>query len=83
MIRICSGLLSSHFRIATWTYNNKIIWEDSGINELRDHRNNKYTPCTNQSKGMDTGDYVPLCFSFKPNQSEIVWQNKIYWERKK
>ena len=73
MIRICSGLLSSHFRIATWTYDKKIIWEDSGTNELRDHKINKYTPCTNQSKGMDTGDYVPLCFSFKPNQNEIIW----------
>jgi sulfatase maturation enzyme AslB (radical SAM superfamily) len=83
IIRICSGLISSNFRVATWTYDNNILWDNSGTNELKDHRLNAYTPCTNQSKGMNCEGYLPLCFSFKPNQREIIWENRICWDRKK
>ncbi|MFH1392721.1 MAG: hypothetical protein ABIG90_03605 [bacterium] len=44
---------------------------------------NAPTPCTNQSKGQGFGDFVPLCFSFKPRQKELIWQEKLDWEETK
>lgn len=81
-MRICSGLISSEYSVAD--YNGKRIrWNDSGTQELLDHKMCVNTPCTNQSKGMDTGDYVPLCFSFKPGQSEVVYKDILRWETKR
>lgn len=81
IIRICSGLISSKYCVAKF-YNNKIIWEQGLTNELLDHKMCLATPCTNQSKGMECGDLLPLCFSFKPKQKEIVWKEGIKWEEK-
>lgn len=81
-MRICSGLISSEYSIAD--YNNKRIrWNNTGANELLDHKMTVSSPCTNQSKGIKTNEYVPLCFSFKPDQSEIVYQNILKWEEKR
>lgn len=80
-IRICSGMLGSPYHVANF-YNGKIVWEESGTNELIDHKLEEFTPCTNQSKGMDCGKYLPLCFSFKPKQNEFVWKKKLAWEKK-
>jgi hypothetical protein len=59
------------------------VWDESPTNELGDHDMDATTPCTNQSKGKGFGGYVPLCFSFKPRQKELIWQEKLSWESKK
>jgi len=82
MIRICSGLISSKYCVAKY-YDDKIVWEKGLTNELNDHNLDRLTPCTNQSKSMECGKLLPLCFSFKPGQKEIVWERKIKWEDKK
>jgi MoaA/NifB/PqqE/SkfB family radical SAM enzyme len=79
-LRICSGLISSQYCVARY-HNNKIEWENSGLNEISDHKLKEYTPCTNQSKKMKCGKMLPLCFSFKANQKEIVWKNKLCWDK--
>lgn len=82
IIRICSGMLSTPYGVARF-YDNKIVWDEGQTNELRDHDMNIPTPCTNQSKGAGFGDFVPLCFSFKPRQKEFIWQEKLEWEKVK
>lgn len=78
-IRVCSGLISSEYAIAD--YNDQAIrWNESGTNELLDHNCEECTPCTNQSKSMETGGYLPLCFSFKEKQSEYVWNKLLKWD---
>jgi len=81
MIRICSGLICSKYCVAKF-YDNKIIWEQGLTNELLDHNLSTFTPCTNQYKGMKCGNLLPLCFSFKPKQKEIIWREAINWEGK-
>ena len=80
-IRICSGLISSKYCVAKY-YDNKIVWEQGYTNELKDHKLDEDTPCTNQSKGMNCGEYCPLCFSFKPYQKEYIWKNELKWEER-
>jgi len=82
IIRICAGLLSSQYGIARYNAY-RIIWEDSWLNELRDHKLNEFTPCTHQSKNMECGGMLPLCFSFKPEQKEVVWNEELNWESRK
>lgn len=81
-MRICSGLISSAYAVGTWN-KRKIRWNDTGTNELLDHKMCVHSPCTNQSKSMATGDYVPLCFSFKPGQSETVYRNILEWDKRR
>ena len=75
--------MSSCYGVGRWTDDKEIRWDDSRTNELLDHGLDEFTPCVNQSKSMDCGDYVPLCFSFKPEQSEMVWKEKLQWENRK
>lgn len=82
MLRVCSGLISSKYGIGRY-YGNKMLWDHGATNELRDHDFSKKTPCTNQGKTMDTGGYLPLCFSFKPGQTEIVYDKALKWENQK
>lgn len=82
ILRICSGLISSQYGVARF-FDNKIVWDHSGTNELRDHKLGEYTPCTNQSKKMNCGNLLPLCFSFKAQQNEVVWDKHLKWERRK
>lgn len=71
IIRVCSSLLSTPYGIAR--YNEKEIkWEEIS-NEMCNHKVNEFTPCTNQTALYKNG-IVPLCFSFKPKQDEIVWK---------
>ncbi len=79
ILRICSGLLGSQYGLGRY-YDNKIIWDNSGTNETNDHKFEEDTACTNQSKGMDCGRMLPLCFSFKPNQKEMVWVKELQWD---
>ena len=57
-----------------------IRWDHGDDNEIThagfdlDHP----TPCTNQT--VDSG-HIPVCVSFKPGQSEHVWENKLAWQR--
>lgn len=84
-IRICSNLICSPFCIAKYYDNDviwEIVWERGYTNEMRDHDLGKYTPCTNRGK-VSYGEFVPLCFSFKPNQDEIVWKEKLQWDSRR
>lgn len=80
IIRICSGLLGTAYCVAYYN-NRKIVWNSGKTNELIDHDLSACTWCTNRSK-KSYGDYVPLCFSFKPRQDEYVY-NLIKWEEKR
>lgn len=80
IIRICSGLLGTAYGIANY-YDGKICWNNRKTNELADHDLSRCTWCTNRGK-KDYGDYVPLCFSFKPNQDEFVYKNILKWENR-
>ena len=80
-IRVCSGLIASKYCIGH--YNDySMYWENSVLNESLDHKLNDATPCTNQSKCKEYGDFVPVCFSFKPYQKEYVWANQLKWDNK-
>lgn len=80
MLRICSGLLGTPYGVAYY-HDGKIVWNDGITNELTDHKIEEFTPCTNRSK-KSYGDLYPLCFSFKPNQKEYVWERKIEWQKR-
>jgi MoaA/NifB/PqqE/SkfB family radical SAM enzyme len=81
VIRICSNLICSSFGSARYE-GGRIVWNRSASNELRHHALDRNTPCTNRSKNRSYGDYVPLCFSFKPNQDEPVWRDLAWDERR-
>ena len=78
VIRICSNLICSSFGSGRWE-EARILWNRGSSNEAIHHDMGAYTPCTNRSKNRSYGDYVPLCFSFKPNQEEHVWQG-LGWD---
>jgi MoaA/NifB/PqqE/SkfB family radical SAM enzyme len=81
IIRICSLMIGTPYGVARF-YDNKIIWDESPTNELRDHNLNQDTSCTNQNKSKPFGKFVPLCVSFKPKQKEFIWTEKLDWESK-
>ncbi len=81
MIRVCSLLIGTPYGIAKY-YDGKIVWENSSTNELRDHKLDQNTPCTNQNKNNSSDKIVPLCVSFKPKQKELIWMEKLNWEEK-
>ena len=91
VMRICSNLLSTPYCIADYS-DNEIIWNNRKTNELIDHEIDKFTPCTNSQKCLyakcddsskkDFGEYVPLCFSFKPKQYEFVYSDLLNWDDK-
>jgi len=82
IIRICSLLIGTPYGIAKF-YEGKIVWDESSTNELRGHELEQNTPCTNQHKGRYFGNFVPLCVSFKPKQKELIWEQKLDWEKKR
>jgi len=82
IIRICSLMIGTPYGIAKF-YEDKIVWDDGPTNELRDHKLDQNTPCTNQSKSKAFENLVPLCVSFKPRQNEFIWQEKLRWEKRK
>jgi MoaA/NifB/PqqE/SkfB family radical SAM enzyme len=82
IIRICSNMIGTPYGVARF-FEGKIVWDRSSTNELRDHKLNVLTPCTNRSKGIRCADLVPLCFSFKPKQSEIIWKKELNWDSKR
>lgn len=81
VIRICSNLICSSFGSATFDRDG-IHWNTTSSNELAHHDLEVATPCTNRSKNMSYGEYVPLCFSFKPNQPEPVWEG-LDWDSRR
>jgi MoaA/NifB/PqqE/SkfB family radical SAM enzyme len=81
VIRICSNLICTGFGVAR--YRDRIIeWDKTHNNEVAGHDLGKNTPCTNRSRHKSYGDLVPVCFSFKPQQEEHVWKNKLNWDSK-
>lgn len=79
VIRICSNLICSEFGVGRF-YDNHIVWDSGSNNETGRHELHKLTPCTNRSRNKRYGKYVPLCFSFKPDQDEYVWQQMLGWD---
>lgn len=71
VIRICSSLLSSNIGVANYN-DEKIVWNFFN-NELNKVDCSKKTPCSQQT-GLYSKEFVPICFSFKPNQEEVVWK---------
>lgn len=59
-----------------------MVWDDSPTNELRSHKFDENTPCTNQSKNNKFGEFVPTCVSFKPGQNELIWK-ELEWEKRR
>jgi len=78
-IRICSNLICTAFRSGRYE-SGHIAWEDTHSNETAGHQLEEKTPCTNRSRHRSYGDLVPLCFSFKPGQSEYVWRAVLGWD---
>lgn len=81
VIRICSNLICTAYGVARY-FDRRIEWDRSNCNEARDHKMNENTPCTNRSRHKTYGEYVPLCFSFKPDQDEHVWRRRLDWDSK-
>jgi len=77
IIRICSNLICTSHGVAKF-HDNKIVWDISNSNELLDHKLGIFTACTNRGK-KNFGNFVPLCFSFKPKQEEVVWK-ELKWD---
>lgn len=81
MIRICALMIGTPYGVARF-YDDKIIWDRSTTNELRNHKLNQPTPCTNMRRNF--GDlFLPLCISFKAKQEEFVWKEKLNWENRR
>lgn len=81
IIRICSGLLGTAYGVADY-YKGKIRWNNRKTNELIEHERDECTYCTNRGK-KTYGEYIPLCFSFKPQQDELVYKELLEWEKKR
>ncbi|MBK8814870.1 MAG: radical SAM protein [Methylococcaceae bacterium] len=79
-IRICSNLICTGYGVARY-HDNIIDWDHSAGNEIIGHDLTKDTPCTNRSRHRKYGDLVPVCFSFKPDQEEYVWENRLKWDQ--
>ena len=82
IIRVCSNLICTGFGSARYS-DKKIQWENTHNNGLAAHEIDVDTPCTNRSRHRKYGNLVPLCFSFKPNQIEYIWKEKLSWDEKK
>jgi hypothetical protein len=82
VIRICSNLICSSFGVGRFE-EATIRWDRSSSNETKGHLLDEYTPCTNRGKNKRYGAYVPLCFSFKPNQDEFVWERRLHWDERR
>lgn len=80
IIRICSLMIGTPYGVARF-YDKKIVWDESLTNELRDHKLDVSTPCTNQDKIKHLRNLIPLCVSFKPKQKEVIWE-ELKWEEK-
>lgn len=81
-IRVCSNLICSEFGIGRYS-EDKIVWDESGTNESLGHALGEMTPCTNRSRNKTYGEFVPLCFSFKPGQTEPVWRDALRWDERR
>ena len=81
VIRICSNLICTGYGVARYT-GEQIDWDETHNNELAGHDLKNYTPCTNRSRHKKYGNLVPLCFSFKPDQEEHVWENRLNWDHR-
>ncbi len=80
IMRVCSLLIGTPYGVAKF-YDNKIVWDESMTNEMRDHDSINNTPCTNQNKSNKLKPFVPLCVSFKPKQKEYIWKECLDWEK--
>ena len=81
-IRICSNLICTGYGVARY-HDGRIEWDKSAGNELAGHDLSRNTPCTNRSRHRKYGDLVPVCFSFKPDQQEFVWQTRLAWDQRR
>jgi len=81
IMRVCSLMIGTPYGIGRY-YDDKMVWDNSPTNELRSHKFNENTPCTNQFKNNKFGKFVPTCVSFKPGQSELIWK-ELEWENRR
>lgn len=81
-IRICSNLICTGYGVARYR-ERRIEWDNSSGNELAGHDLKRNTPCTNRSRHRKYGELVPVCFSFKPEQEEHVWQERLDWDTRR
>jgi MoaA/NifB/PqqE/SkfB family radical SAM enzyme len=81
-IRICSNLICTGYGVARY-HDRRIEWDRSSGNELAGHDLLRNTPCTNRGRHRKYGDLVPVCFSFKPDQEEHVWQKRLDWDNRR
>ncbi len=81
IFRVCSLMIGTPYGLGRF-YDDKIVWDDSGTNELVSHNMDELTPCTNQIKANIYEPFLPVCVSFKPKQDEFVW-NLLEWEKNK
>ena len=72
-------MIGSAYHVAYYDENG-IHYNESPTNEILSHDDTKSTTCTHQSKVNAYSPYVPTCISLKPNQSDIVWLDKLHWE---
>lgn len=81
-IRICSLMIGSAYYVA---YHDKegIHYNNSPTNEMLSHDMDHPTPCTHQNKRNVYAPFQPVCISLKPNQSDIIWLEKLNWESKR
>jgi sulfatase maturation enzyme AslB (radical SAM superfamily) len=81
-IRICSNLICTGYGVARY-HDRRIEWDNSSGNELAGHDLTRNTPCTNRGRHRKYGDLVPVCFSFKPDPEEHVWQKRLDWDNRR
>lgn len=81
-IRTCALMLGTAYYTAYFDQNG-IHYNSTPTNEMLSHKMNESTPCTHQSKRNSYAPYVPTCISFKPNQNEIVWLERLNWEKRR
>ena len=83
MLRVCSLMIGTPYCVGYYN-SNRVYWNENPTNEILGHEMNNNTKCTNQGKGNHfSGEYVPLCVSFKPKQDEPVWIERLKWEQKR
>ena len=71
-IKVCAFTIGTNECVAR--YNENAIFLEKDCNEINKRGTlNENSVCYNQI--MDYGSIIPLCMSYKPHQSEIVWND--------
>lgn len=75
-IRVCALTIGSRMRLAEYSrYGIALLSRQDPMSEINQDRTRLH-PCMSQTR--DFGNLTPLCISFKPGQSEYVWNKEDY-----